>query len=63
MRLGPVTRLSLQTRGRLVIAVVTFALDPDAVIDAPDGLSRAIGATLAEVAISVAPPSGAEGVS
>ena len=54
MRLSTTSRIGLQTRGRIVIASVIFALDPDAAIDTPDALAGALGAGLADVTLAVA---------
>ena len=56
LRVTATARIGLQARGCVVVATATFALDPDAVIDTPDDLARAIAAGLADAALAVAPP-------
>ena len=56
LRLGPTSRLSLATRGLVVVATVRFALDPDVRIETPDDLARAIGAGLADATMLIAGP-------
>ena len=56
LRVNATTRLTLQTRGLAVVAVATFMLDPDAPMESPEDLARAIGAGLTDTALAIAKP-------
>jgi len=56
LQLNRTTRLGLQPRGLVVLATATFVLDPEAPINSPHNLARALGAGLADAAMAVAGP-------